>query len=129
MVINTTPFPLLIIYFSPTVSARIKRLFEKIDVQKAALGGRVFDVLGEAFENMSLYPNPTNGSVFINNNGSNEVFNYVLTDVNGREISSATEAINGTEVTEVSLDKLVTGFYLIRVFNDNAEKTFRVVKQ
>ena len=31
-----------------------KRLFEKIDVQKAALGGRVFDVLGEAFENTSL---------------------------------------------------------------------------
>ena len=30
------------------------RLFEKIDVQKAALGGRVFDVLGEAFENTSL---------------------------------------------------------------------------
>jgi superfamily II DNA or RNA helicase len=31
-----------------------RRLFEKIDVQKAALGGRVFDVLGEAFENVSL---------------------------------------------------------------------------
>ena len=31
-----------------------KRLFEKIEVQKAALGGRVFDVLGEAFENTSL---------------------------------------------------------------------------
>jgi superfamily II DNA or RNA helicase len=34
--------------------AVFKRLFEKIDVQKAALGGRVFDVLGEAFENVSL---------------------------------------------------------------------------
>ena len=31
-----------------------KRLFEKIDAQKAALGGRVFDVLGEAFGNTSL---------------------------------------------------------------------------
>ena len=31
-----------------------QRLFEKIEVQKAALGGRVFDVLGEAFENTSL---------------------------------------------------------------------------
>ncbi len=31
-----------------------KRLFEKMEVQKAALGGRVFDVLGEAFENISL---------------------------------------------------------------------------
>lgn len=31
-----------------------QRLFEKIAVQKEALGGRVFDVLGEAFENTSL---------------------------------------------------------------------------
>jgi len=38
-------------------------------------------------------------------------------------------AINGTETTEVSLEQFETGFYLIRVFNDNAEKTFRIVKQ
>jgi superfamily II DNA or RNA helicase len=30
------------------------RLFEKMEVAKIALGGRVFDVLGEAFENVSL---------------------------------------------------------------------------
>lgn len=30
------------------------KLFEKLDVQRKALGGRVFDVLGEAFENISL---------------------------------------------------------------------------
>ena len=31
-----------------------KRLFEKIEIEKAALGGKVFDVLGEAFDNVSL---------------------------------------------------------------------------
>jgi superfamily II DNA/RNA helicase len=31
-----------------------QRLFEKLEVERAALGGRVFDVLGEAFENISL---------------------------------------------------------------------------
>lgn len=31
-----------------------QRLFEKIEVEKEALGGKVFDVLGEAFENTSL---------------------------------------------------------------------------
>jgi len=34
--------------------AVFQRLFEKIEVEKAALGGRVFDVLGEAFDNVSL---------------------------------------------------------------------------
>ena len=31
-----------------------QKLFEKLEVQRKALGGRVFDVLGEAFENKSL---------------------------------------------------------------------------
>ncbi|MES1941725.1 Type III restriction enzyme, res subunit family protein [Salinisphaera sp. T5B8] len=31
-----------------------QRLFEKLEVERKALGGRVFDILGEAFENQSL---------------------------------------------------------------------------
>lgn len=31
-----------------------QRLFDKLEVERAALGGRVFDILGEAFENQSL---------------------------------------------------------------------------
>jgi superfamily II DNA or RNA helicase len=31
-----------------------QRLFDKIEVEKEALGGKVFDVLGEAFDNVSL---------------------------------------------------------------------------
>jgi hypothetical protein len=81
------------------------------------------------FGNINMYPNPTNGSVFITNNGSIEVFDFELTDVKGKVIASRTAAINGTETTEVSLENLETGFYLIRVFNDNAEKTFRIIKE
>src|SRR5579864_9517977 len=31
-----------------------QKLFDKIEIEKAALGGKVFDVLGEAFNNVSL---------------------------------------------------------------------------
>ena len=31
-----------------------RRLFEKLEVERAALGGQVFDILGEAFEDVSL---------------------------------------------------------------------------
>ncbi|MBM7454679.1 superfamily II DNA or RNA helicase [Oceanisphaera litoralis] len=31
-----------------------QKLFEKIEIERAALGGKVFDVLGEAFDNISL---------------------------------------------------------------------------
>jgi len=81
------------------------------------------------FEGMDVYPNPTTGMIYISNSGSDEVFNIELTDLNGKVIRALSGAINGTETTEVSLEQFETGFYLIRVFNDNAEKTFRIVKQ
>jgi hypothetical protein len=81
------------------------------------------------FTTLDLYPNPTNGMVYISNEGSAEVFNLELTDLNGKVIASQSGTINGTETTEVSLEKLETGIYLIHVFNDNSEKTFRIVKQ
>jgi len=34
--------------------AVFQKLFEKIEIERKALGGKVFDVLGEAFENVSL---------------------------------------------------------------------------
>ena len=34
--------------------AVFQKLLDKLDVERAALGGRVFDILGEAFENVSL---------------------------------------------------------------------------
>ncbi len=34
--------------------AVFQKLFEKLEIEKQALGGRVFDILGEAFENVSL---------------------------------------------------------------------------
>ncbi len=82
-----------------------------------------------AFKNMSIFPNPTNGSVFVKNQGSSEVFNLELTDVNGKVIVSKNAAVNGAETTEISLGKLESGFYLIRVFNDNADRTFRIIKE
>jgi hypothetical protein len=81
------------------------------------------------FEGMDLYPNPTTNVIYISNSGSYEVFNYELTDLNGKVIAAKEAAINGTETTEVSVETLETGIYLIRVYNDNAEKTFRIVKQ
>jgi hypothetical protein len=81
------------------------------------------------FHYMSLYPNPTNGLVYITNEGSTETFDYVVTDIEGRVIASQSAAINGTSTTSINLNGKVTGVYMIRIFNENAEKVFRVVLQ
>lgn len=82
-----------------------------------------------ATEGLEIYPNPTTNIFYISNTGSSEVFNYELTDLNGKIISKRYAAINGSETTEVSVENLETGVYLIHIFNENADKTFRVVKQ
>ncbi len=87
------------------------------------------DIQEMFFGDMSLSPNPTNGLVYISNSGSSEVFNYEVTDVDGRVITTKLAAINGTTTTEVNLTGKVTGMYMIRVYNDNAMKVFRVILQ
>ena len=81
------------------------------------------------FGEMSVFPNPTNGIVNISNFGSTEVFSYEVTDVKGSVIAGASSAINGSTATEINLGGLETGIYLIKVYNDSAEKTFRIVLQ
>ncbi len=79
--------------------------------------------------NLSLYPNPTNGIVYISNEGSSVVYNYTITDAQGRVIANANNAIKGAAKTEINLQGKETGIYMIRVFNENSEKVFRVVLQ
>lgn len=81
------------------------------------------------FEGMELYPNPTTDVFYITNTGSTEVYSYELTDLNGKLITSKDAAINGVEETEVNVHNLETGVYLIRIFNENSQRTYRVVKQ
>jgi hypothetical protein len=79
--------------------------------------------------NINIYPNPTSGMIYIANAGSVEVFNFEITDVNGKVIAAKDAAINGTETTEINLSDIEPGIYMINVFNDNAKTTYRIVKQ
>lgn len=100
------------------------------DTSKVVVNVQNCNYLGldeQALEGMSLYPNPTDGFVYISNLGSTEVFSYEVLDLNGRKVMTKEKAINGTVITEIDLNSMETGIYMIHVFNGNAEKTFRVV--
>ncbi len=81
------------------------------------------------FGAMSVFPNPSNGIVNITNFGSTDVFSYDVTDLKGSVISGAASAISGSSTTEINLDGLEAGVYLIEVYNESARKTFRIVLQ
>jgi len=80
------------------------------------------------FEGVSVYPNPSEGMVFISSDVA-ESFSYTVTDAKGRVVQKATNAVKGSQVTEINLSKVETGIYFIRLTNATAEKTFRVVIQ
>ena len=81
------------------------------------------------FGNITIHPNPTSGVVYITNTGSVEVFDYEISDVNGKLIRMEEAAINGTEPAEVNLEELDPGVYLFRIYNGTAEKIYRIVKE
>jgi len=80
------------------------------------------------FEDVSVYPNPSEGIVFIQS-GATEDFTYTITDSKGRVVGSAENGVKAAQVTEINLSKVNTGMYFIRLTNAQAEKTFRVVIQ
>ena len=46
------------------------------------------------FGNMEIYPNPTTGVVYISNSNSAEVFNFEITDLQGKVVATKNTAIN-----------------------------------
>lgn len=76
---------------------------------------------------MSVFPNPTTAGVnlsIVNYNSEN--ISYQLFDFNGRIVKS--DKINQKE-TEISLDNLSNGIYLLTVSDNNKPlKTFKIVK-
>jgi hypothetical protein len=77
-----------------------------------------------AFEGVTIYPNPTNGIVFISTASKN--LNYVIVDVNGRAIESPISTTS-TTTHEIDLGKHQPGVYFIKVTSEEYIKVFRIV--
>jgi hypothetical protein len=79
-----------------------------------------------ALEEVSLYPNPSTGVVFIESTFTGN-FDLVVTDINGRTIQTGTNVTAGTNT--VNLKEVERGTYFFKLSTENAEKVFRVVIQ
>lgn len=80
-----------------------------------------------ALEEVSIYPNPSTGIVFIES-GLGADLQLLVTDINGRVIQTGQNSISaGT--SSVDLKAVERGIYFFKLFNDEAEKVFRIVIQ
>ena len=91
----------------------------------------VEEILGLAdndfYNNISLYPNPTNGQITLMNKTTALLINAVITDVNGRTIKTIDLSKAGME-TNFSLQNLATGMYFIKINAENTSVVKRIVK-
>jgi hypothetical protein len=81
------------------------------------------------FNALNIYPNPTTGMLYISNEGSTETLSYTVTDVNGRQVLAAENAINSNEVTSINMDTYQRGMYFITVRSASSERMYRFVLQ
>ncbi|MNJ90893.1 hypothetical protein D3C87_85330 [compost metagenome] len=81
-----------------------------------------------ALEEVTLYPNPSTGLVYIESASNAPVFNLVITDINGRMVETGSHSItNG--VNAVNLNQVQKGVYFFKLSAGEAEKVYRVVIQ
>ncbi len=81
-----------------------------------------------ALEEVSVYPNPSSGIVFIESTFSTGNFNLVVTDINGRTVQIGQNTISAGTNT-VNLKDVERGTYFFTLSNNSTEKVFRVVVQ
>jgi hypothetical protein len=75
--------------------------------------------------NATIYPNPNNGQFsFQVALQTNEIYNYFLLDQNGKEILKKSGF--GNQLTEVSIEQPVTGFYHLKISSGKRFSSFKI---
>ncbi|MCD4833807.1 MAG: T9SS type A sorting domain-containing protein [Bacteroidales bacterium] len=86
-----------------------------------ASGTGIDDVLGN---NLSIYPNPTNGIIIISIENLDSEMNLVITDITGKTIIN--KILQNTN-TEIDLSNYAKGIYFIQLYNNNEVTTRKIV--
>lgn len=81
-----------------------------------------------ALEEVTLYPNPSTGVIFIESTFATGSFDLTVTDINGRTIQTGKNTISAGTNT-VNMKEVERGTYFFKLSTDAAEKVFRVVIQ
>jgi hypothetical protein len=79
------------------------------------------------FNDISIYPNPTNNLVNINLGEGSSSVNLNLTSIDGKVIYESN--INTEKIVTINLNNNSKGVYFLRVSNDKNHKVFKVIKE
>jgi hypothetical protein len=89
-----------------------------------------FLALGEElFTDISVYPNPATSQLNIVNPSNTAALRVEMFDMNGRTVLIENKALNNASQATLAIDHLEKGIYTLRIYNNEGQKTFKVVKQ
>ncbi|MEX1193245.1 MAG: T9SS type A sorting domain-containing protein, partial [Brumimicrobium sp.] len=83
----------------------------------------------EKLTDLSVYPNPATDVVNISNPTDSESLRIEMLDMNGRVVVSDADALSNTSEATIAIDHLQKGVYTLRIYNEDGQRTFKIVKQ
>src|SRR5690554_3978376 len=83
----------------------------------------------EALMDISVYPNPSSNVLNIVNPSNTSSLKVEMLDMNGRVVLVESQALNNATQASIVIDHLQRGIYTLRVYNEEGQKTFKIVKQ
>src|SRR5690554_2774256 len=93
------------------------------------VGNCVWAVEEEEFAEISVYPNPTTSVLNIVNPSNTSSLRIEMLDMNGRVVMVENKALNNATEATLTIDHLEKGIYTLRVYNNEGQRTFKIVKQ
>ena len=73
--------------------------------------------------NFSIYPNPANDKIFIQNNDDSSVENIIVFDISGKKILE-----QNNNFTSINIQNLETGIYFLQIKSDNKTSQIKFIK-
>ena len=83
----------------------------------------------EIMVDISVYPNPASSVLTILNPSNVSALKVEMLDMNGRVVLVEDKILNNAMKATLAIDQIETGFYTLRVYNSEGQKTFKIVKQ
>ena len=77
--------------------------------------------------NVSIFPNPANGSATISLSGVNGTVNIAIVDMNGRTLRTDAMQCAGDCVKSLTLDNLAQGAYFVRIYSDDVNTVKKLI--
>ncbi|RYM33811.1 T9SS type A sorting domain-containing protein [Brumimicrobium glaciale] len=81
------------------------------------------------FVNISVVPNPASNHLKIINSSNTSALKIEMLDMNGRIVLSENKALSTAEEVTLMIDHLEKGIYTLRVFNNEEQNVYKIVKQ